>query len=141
VIRLDGVNPTTIVSGAVADPTWSPDGTRIAFVRLAADAGHIAVVQPDGGGMTEITAAGGWDGRPGWGVGGRTLVFDRDPDGHSPPQCYVGVADGRVVRKCLPSSDGPQRATLWTMAPDGSGAHPVNAASSNDFGPSAGGGS
>ena len=41
-------------AGAAGSPAWSPDGTRIAFERDS----EIFSVQPDGGGLTPLTAAG-----------------------------------------------------------------------------------
>jgi len=64
--------PTTIAgSGPCRFPTWSPDGTRIAFSRRfpaqTATAG-IYAVNPDGSGLVRITNNGLGDTQPDWGT-------------------------------------------------------------------------
>ena len=133
VMRSDGSDSHAIYSGVAAAPAWSPDGRLIAFVRLEANSSHIAVMRSDGSGLTVITSGSAWDGRPTWTPDGRSLIFDRDQDGHSAPGCYIGFAGGQPVRECMPSSDGPAKAALWTVVVDGSGVVSLTTSSSNDF--------
>ncbi len=66
-------------------PAWSPDGTAIAFLRgcgVTCDTAHIAVMNADGTGLTEITSGPNFDYRPTWSPDGSEIAFERDfPDG------------------------------------------------------------
>ena len=72
-----GVQPASACGGADADPdaqgcnspTWSPDGTKIAFVRSHSNDvdGEIYTVNLDGTGLTQVTHAPGAN-SPNWGV-------------------------------------------------------------------------
>lgn len=71
------VQPASACGGADADPdaqgcnspTWSPDGTRVAFVRSHSNDvdGEIYTVKVDGTGLTQVSHAPG-SGSPDWGV-------------------------------------------------------------------------
>jgi Tol biopolymer transport system component len=71
------VQPTSACGGANADPnaegcnepTWSPNGTKIAFVRSHSNDvdGEIYTVNTDGTGLTQVTHAPG-SGSPDWGT-------------------------------------------------------------------------
>ena len=69
----DGSDPQQLTSNTVADfqPAYSPDGTRIAFVRT----GDIWVMNPDGGGQVAITGAEGSDSEPAWSPDGTQIVY------------------------------------------------------------------
>lgn len=60
VMNADGTDVRRLTSGAEknVDPTWSPDGTRIAFSSNRAADGkfHIYVMNADGSGVTQLTA-------------------------------------------------------------------------------------
>jgi Tol biopolymer transport system component len=43
---------------ACFDPSWSPDGNKIAFTRANATRGDIYLVNPDGSGLQQITRVG-----------------------------------------------------------------------------------
>ncbi|HEX7313495.1 MAG TPA: hypothetical protein VF297_06215 [Pyrinomonadaceae bacterium] len=58
VLSLNGGRPTSVrVSGvdAVTDPTWSPDGTRIAFVNVVSGDGQLYTVDVVSGLRTQLT--------------------------------------------------------------------------------------
>jgi TolB protein len=48
-------------------PSWSPDGTSIAFAKYVAGLNDIYVVKVDGSGLKNISNAGGMDTGPDWG--------------------------------------------------------------------------
>ena len=137
-MRPDGSDQRSLVASVAGAPAWSPDGGRLAFVDLSTTPGRLAVIDADGGGMRTITGSDAWADRPAWTLDGARLVYDRDPDGHSPPSCLIGVYDAAVVNECLPTSDGPERAELWTVAADGSDAGRLLASAGNDVQPSVG---
>jgi len=57
--------------GAGTDPAWSPDGTRLAFVRGK----HIFVASADGSNATQITDGPAADQTPSWSPDGKDIVF------------------------------------------------------------------
>jgi Tol biopolymer transport system component len=86
-VNPDGSGLTPVTSGPDDDsePAWSPDGTTIAFSRLAGDASsHIWTVRP-GSPATPLTSAAGLDEwAPAWAPDGVHISFARScgtPDG------------------------------------------------------------
>jgi Tol biopolymer transport system component len=57
--------------GSGTDPAWSPDGTRIAFVRGK----HLFVANADGSSPTQITDGPADDQTPSWSPDGKEIVF------------------------------------------------------------------
>jgi Tol biopolymer transport system component len=138
VMRANGAEPRTVVANVATAPAWSPDGSRIAYVDLSSSPGRLAVVDVDGRNRRVLTGSDAWAGRPTWTTDSRQLLFDRDVDGHTPPSCLVGVYGGEVVNRCLPTSNGPAHAELWTIGADGAGPHVVSSSRGNDVSPSVG---
>lgn len=98
-------------------PTWSPDGTRIAFDRPVSALGgyDIWIVNADGSGAQNVTNTdkelpGGDETRPSWSPDGGRLLFQ------SPIGIYVMKADG-TERTRLTSSGADQRPS-WSPAGD-----------------------
>lgn len=83
-------------------PSWSPDGTRIAYARSRGGTG-IAVTRPDGGGRLNLIPAEGSDAtRPSWSPDGRLIAFSNNGDG----EVWVMRADGtdrHAITSGLPS--------------------------------------
>jgi Tol biopolymer transport system component len=86
------------VFGEGTDPAWSPDGTHIAFSRMAGGHAHLFVMNADGSDATQITEGADDDVYPSWSPDGSALVF-----------CAAG-GDG----------DHWTRANLFSVRPDGS---------------------
>ena len=109
VMNPDGSEPTLLIEGAgrwppalwEADPSWSPDGTRIAFTSydeglLRATGGcraptlsafrctEIFIVNADGSALVRVTRNTFADRHPTWSPDGTYLIFssDRTPDDH-----------------------------------------------------------
>lgn len=76
-----------------ADPTWAPDGQRIAFESKRDGNSKIYVVDADGGDQRRLTRNGGDGGDPAWSPDGRRIAFAGN-DG-----IYVMQADGRGLRR------------------------------------------
>jgi dipeptidyl aminopeptidase/acylaminoacyl peptidase len=119
----------------VADPQISPDGKRVAFVRVAVNARHdgydeavwMAAADPldpaaagnpaltGAGAAARPLTAGSHDSAPRWSPDGRRLAFVRQT-GQAPPQIFVLPLDGGEARQVtqLPGGAG---SPAWS--PDG----------------------
>ena len=101
VMNADGTDNRQLTEGGsdTADdlsPSWSPDGTRIAFSSSRPGGfPQIFVVAPDGSAMKRLTNGDQIDGNPSWSPDGTRIAFDRC--------CTAGSAD------------------IWTVNADGSG--------------------
>jgi Tol biopolymer transport system component len=101
VMRSDGSERRVVTSSADADadPSFFPDGERIAFSRSSGPDHHIFSVRLDGSGLEELTGGHYDDHDPTVSPDGRRIAFvsDRDPDGRG------------------------DRGDIFAMRPDGSG--------------------
>lgn len=108
-VRADGsdVRQVTATVGQLDDePSWSPDGTRILFVRTGGEAGgDLWLANAAGGGERPLMAAdpAGAQRSPAWSPDGLFVAFasshDIDPDGYG-WQIYTVRADGTgLVRR------------------------------------------
>ena len=84
--------------GPASDPAWSPDGRKVAFVRLNASIGTpIYVVKASGGGLRNLTPKPvGTHSAPVWSPDGRKIAFTSERDGNS--EVYVMNANGSGQR-------------------------------------------
>ena len=108
VVRSDGSGLRNLTSklaagggpgaGPASDPAWSPDGRKLAFVRLNASLGSpIYVVKADGSGLRNLTPKPvGAYAAPAWSPDGRKIAFVSDRDGNS--EVYVMNANGSGQR-------------------------------------------
>ncbi|HEX2187949.1 MAG TPA: hypothetical protein VHG51_03575 [Longimicrobiaceae bacterium] len=113
--RLSGAEADTAAAATdvkEAEPAWSPDGGRIAFVRHTRDGtARIRVADVAGGGTTEVSDGRGRDGTPVWSPDGRYLAFTSDRDGD--PELYLMRADGTGVTR-LTRAPGADWLPRWT---------------------------
>lgn len=99
---------------SVFNPTWSPDGTRIAYIDgTAGSGGRICIVRAAGGEPRCITPAGS-DSRPDWSPDGRWIVFDRPCRRKCQLAIYMIRPNGTGLRQVRPHASDPS----WS--PDGS---------------------
>jgi Tol biopolymer transport system component len=131
VVGLDGAGARSLARnpdpfGSRYDPTFTPDGTRIAFP--AAD-GSLALVPVSGGAATRLTqpprrVSDRRDARPLFSADGRSVAFTRTRAG-GPSEVWVVDADGTGLRQLtitpLPTEPGRPRSgsTALAWSPDG----------------------
>jgi Tol biopolymer transport system component len=85
VMKPDGSLPTRLTSDPASEtfPSWSPDGTRIAFVRGSGLARELFVMRANGTDVRRLTNNNVADVQPDWSPSGKELAFVRfGPDGN-----------------------------------------------------------
>ena len=107
---------TTIISGGTNTyPSWSPDGTKIAFRRMLGEMNsEVFVADSDGSNQRNLTNNPAFDGWPSWSPDGTQIVFASNRRANY--QIYVMRADGSDVR-LVANTEG--RATEPRWSPDG----------------------
>ena len=97
VMRPDGGNPHAITQKDDIDPTWSPDGSMIAFASSRSGKRQLYVMEKNGSDIRQITDLNDMGGRSTWSPDGKWLAFYRGPAGDH--NIYiVNVETGEVNR-------------------------------------------
>jgi TolB protein len=96
-------------------PSWSPDGTRIAFVSGRGRVDQIWTMRADGSGMRRLTTPRALDEQPAWSPDGRRIAFVRRSS-DTLSAIYLVNADGTRLRP-LTHGHGDYRHPSWS--PDG----------------------
>jgi TolB protein len=94
-----------------ADPAWSPDGSRIAFVASHA-AGELSprslyVMNVDGTGAAPVTRKGFEASWPSWSPDSRNIAFAHKAQGRTGSDVYAVRADGRGLRRVVSDAAEP----------------------------------
>jgi dipeptidyl aminopeptidase/acylaminoacyl peptidase len=119
-----GGTPEPLTTSGEEDlaPSWSPDGTRIAYEKEIDDVVYVAVVNRDGGGDEVLT-----DGyAPTWSPDGSKILFNRFLEGVG-NQAWVMNADGsdeRIVLDAFAEAWQPVDSELPLPGVDGSDPDP-----------------
>ena len=97
-----------------AQPTFSPDGDRIAFTRGTPS--RLFVMNADGSGARRVTDEQAEEGEPAWSPDGRSIAYVRREPGSSIREVWLVSADGSQRRR-LTKLNGVAQAPAWS--PDG----------------------
>jgi Tol biopolymer transport system component len=112
-IRPNGSDLERVTDRGGTEPSWSPDGTQLAFARR----GSIYVVGADGRGLRRVTRRDG-DNQPVWSPDGTRIAFIRawaEPEVH---RIYTIGADGRGLRMVTSTTFGmPLGPIDWQALP------------------------
>ena len=112
VVRPDGSDLRRLpIDGWVEYATFSPDGTRIAFMSHVGSDYDIFVADLASGETTRLTDASGSDGWPAWSPDGTTIAFASERD-----DC-TRVPDDQ---DCWHDDEPGEHHDIWIMAADGS---------------------
>ncbi|MFC4016776.1 cell wall-binding repeat-containing protein [Micromonospora sp. GCM10011542] len=97
----EGFERWRLVDDDGSNPSISPDGSRVAFVR----AGRIVVSDLAGGNEVTVTPAGVQYDNPTWSPAGTSLAFSRVTSTGAWP-VYTALADGTAAPSAVPGLDG-----------------------------------
>jgi len=116
-MNADGSDQLALTSGSGWDnwPSWSPDGTRIAFTcrnSVPGTGGGICVMNADGSNIEHLTSADDWE--PAWSPDGSKIAFASQRDGN--PEIYIMDADGKNQQRLTENNVDDWQAA-WS--PDG----------------------
>jgi len=113
VMNPDGSNPRAITSKDDIDPTWSPDGSMIAFASNRQGQRQLFVANANGKKVDKVTDLKQMGGRSSWSPDGTKLAFYRGPEGDR--DIYTINVDGTGLQRLTNGGDnlGPS----WS--PDG----------------------
>src|ERR671937_1035966 len=153
-VKADGSGLVRLTDDQAADfdPSWSPDGRRIAYRHEDERSGQIYVMNADGSRQLNLTRRRGLDYSPAWSPDGRRIAFGSVRAGKA--TIWVMRPDGSGRRRLSRvygeypawSPDGRKIAfdhisvgstnwDIWVMNADGSGARPLIASAASEQGP------
>jgi TolB protein len=93
-VNVDGTGLSRILDYG-SEPSWAPDGTRVAFMGLAPGGWDIFVMDADGTNVINITkTAEVTEGNPAWSPTGATIAYDAAGQSLGAAGIYVMNADG-----------------------------------------------
>ena len=81
VMDADGGNPRALTFRDDIDPTWSPDGSMIAFASNRSGTRQLYVASANGKNVNQVTDLNNMGGRSSWSPDGKRLAFYRGPAG------------------------------------------------------------
>jgi len=94
-------------SEADAMPAWSPDGTKLAFVRRTTNPGSpddgLWVINADGSGLQQLTGDRGTEENPAWSPDGGQILYDSDDGEPGNLDIWVVSSNGTNPRRLISS--------------------------------------
>ena len=113
VMNVDGSDPHAITFRDDIDPTWSPDGSMIAFASSRSGKRQLFTANANGKNVNQVTDLNDMGGRSTWSPDGTRLAFYRGPA--SDRDIFIINADGTGLERLTDGGDnlGP------TWSPDG----------------------
>ncbi len=119
VMDSDGSNRTLLTqgqSGFLSAPSWSPDGTKIAFISDRSGSTDVWVMGSDGGNPVNLTGDEAKDHSPAWSPDGQWIAFASLRDALY-WELYVMRSDGSDVQRLTWWEDASDLSPSWS--PDG----------------------
>jgi Tol biopolymer transport system component len=111
VMNADGSGITRLTNSPALDqmPTWSPDGTKLAFMSSRDGNPEIYTMNADGTSQTRLTNNGALDARPSWSWEGYGISFTSARDFSLPStmpkfEIYLMNGDGTNLRRLTNNS-------------------------------------
>jgi Tol biopolymer transport system component len=113
IMDANGANQRRLTEGEM--PSWSPDGSRLAFTVYLDETAEIRLINADGTGQRPLIARGwdnpGWDENPSWSPDGRRVAFSSIPMADFidffdfSPEIHVTNADGTGMKRLTNNQD------------------------------------
>jgi Tol biopolymer transport system component len=120
--------PLQLTNGEASDigPAWSPDGARLAFLRIAEGRTEYISIPADGGAERKVAEFGGAPADTGqplpavsWTRDGKSLAVVETGEKQLPAIALVSLADG-TVRRITQPPEGSEGDSTPAVSPDGS---------------------
>lgn len=123
-VNSDGTNLINLTAGNGRNfqPSWSPDGTKIAFMSVRNgnpnNAGDIYVMDADGSNQIRLTDGTSDNQQPAWSPDGSKIIFTTNRDGYY--TLYTMNADGSDPQPAMEHNSSAINAADARYSPDGS---------------------